>query len=484
MPEGPGPSTRPRTSYRFGRFVLSTTRRQLLRDGREIPLIPRYFDLLVLLVERRHEALHRREILDGVWSDVVVSDGALSQAIRALRRTLGDESKDSVFIRTVSRHGYRFSFPDVIEEPDLPELTLVKIPDPVRTAAAGPSETPLREPTEQASRRAGDEAFESALERLLTPLSSDDEADGDGRREAAETLHALGTAEALRRLGGRPGHEFARALLRDSRWDVAGAGPVPLLGEPGGLLAARILVWMRLRRALRIAGSRWAAASSGGAVAGATAGLLGGFALRLAPGSEARLSVAAALALVGALAGGLGAAGVGAGLAAAEALVRSARSIALVVFGGLGGGILGTLAHAFARWTLEGVFGRDLSGLGGGFEGVVLGTASGLGYALSTPRPGGGMATPHGRKRLLAAANTGLACAAASIALTLAGGHLTGVSLHAIARAFQGSQVGLTPLAHLLGERELGPFTRCVIGGWEGLFFGVGLVLGLTRRPR
>ena len=68
--------------YRFSDFTLSPRRRLLLREGREAPLIPRYFDLLVLLVERRHEAVHRRDIFDRVWTDVIVSDSALSQAIR------------------------------------------------------------------------------------------------------------------------------------------------------------------------------------------------------------------------------------------------------------------------------------------------------------------------------------------------------------------------------------------------------------------
>jgi DNA-binding winged helix-turn-helix (wHTH) protein len=78
--------------YRFGDFVLSPRQRVLAKAGREQSLIPRYFDLLVLLVERRHEAVHRREIFDLVWHDVIVSDGALSQAMRTLRRTLGDDS--------------------------------------------------------------------------------------------------------------------------------------------------------------------------------------------------------------------------------------------------------------------------------------------------------------------------------------------------------------------------------------------------------
>ena len=104
--------------YRFGDFVLSPRRRLLIRDGRELPLIPRYFDLLVFLIEQRHEAVHRRDIFDRVWSDVIVSDSALSQAIRTIRRTLADDSREPRFIRTVSRHGYRFVFADVVEEDD------------------------------------------------------------------------------------------------------------------------------------------------------------------------------------------------------------------------------------------------------------------------------------------------------------------------------------------------------------------------------
>src|SRR5206468_3869699 len=90
----------------------------LVRGSDEQALIPRYFDLLVFLIERRHEAVHRRDIFDRVWSDVIVSESALGQAIRTIRRTLGDDSREPRFIRTVSRHGYQFVFPDVVEEED------------------------------------------------------------------------------------------------------------------------------------------------------------------------------------------------------------------------------------------------------------------------------------------------------------------------------------------------------------------------------
>jgi len=448
-----------RVRYRFGDFCVSPARRLLLRSGRELPLIPRYLDLLILLLARRHEAVHRRDIFDTVWSDVVVSDGALSQAVRTLRRTLGDDPREPVYIRTVSRHGYRFVFDGVVEEPD------DDAPLPAPVAASPPAAPATGDP------------FEATLEALVA------DSDPGTRREAAEALHALGTAEALRRLGRRPGHEAARALLRDARWDVPGAGPVPLFGQPGGLTAARILTTMRLRRALRLAERRWAAASAGGAAAGALAGALGGLALRLAPGSHAPASVAVTLALVGAIVGGLGAAGVGAGLAAAEAVARSLRGPALVLAGAAGGGAIGAVSNLVGRWALEGLFGRELPAVGGGLEGIGLGAAAGLGYALATPRHEGGMATPRGAERLRAAAVTGLSCAAAAVVVTALGGHLAGTSLNFVARSFQGSQVGLAPLARMLGEPEMGPLSRAVIGAYEGALFGFGLALGLTRRP-
>jgi DNA-binding winged helix-turn-helix (wHTH) protein len=63
--------------YRFAEFTLSFVRWVLFREGCEVPLILRYLDLLLMLVERRAVVLHRQEIFDCVWSDVVVSDGAL-----------------------------------------------------------------------------------------------------------------------------------------------------------------------------------------------------------------------------------------------------------------------------------------------------------------------------------------------------------------------------------------------------------------------
>ena len=460
-PTAAGPPPR----YLFADFVLSSSRRLLLRNGREVPLIPRYFDLLVLLLERRSQAVQRREIFDAVWSDVVVSDGALSQAVRTLRRALGDDPREPVFIRTVSRHGYRFVFPDVTAQPDDGPL-------PAPVGASGRAAT--------APSSSGEDPFETTLERLVAPGPLDDEE----RREAAESLHTLGTREALIRLDRRPGHARGRALLRDSRWDVTGAGPVPLLGEPELTRTVAFLLWLRLRRTVRVAGGRWMGATAGGALTGLLAATLGGLLLYLGPGSHATASVPVVLGMIGLAVGGLGAAGVGAGLAAAEVLFRSRRGAALVLLGAAGGSAIGAGAHQLALWTIQGLFGRDLSPVAGGFEGLVLGGAAGLGYALATPRAEGGMAAPRGRARSLAVLATGLCCAAAAVALATSGSYLGAMSLDFMAHAFPGSQVGLAPLSRLLGEDAPGSVTRVAISGGEGLLFGAGLVLGLTRRPR
>ncbi len=445
--------------YRFSDFTLSPRRRLLLREGREVPLIPRYFDLLVLLVERRHEAVHRRDIFDGVWTDVIVSDSALSQAVRTLRRTLGDDSREPRFIRTVARHGYRFVFADVIDEED-----------------DGVWPEPVTVPPPQAVEEPGD-AYEPLLDRLTRAGATEDD-----RREAAELLHALGTSEALSRLGVRPGHASARALLRDARWNAPGAGEVPVLGAPAPLAVARELLRLRLRRAARIAAKRWAGAAAGGGLAGVAAGATGGLILAAAPASAAPVAIAPVLAVIGGVCGALGGAGVGAGLSLAEASARSQRALALISAAALGGGVVGAAVQWLARWGLAALVGLDLD-VGGGIEGLVIGGSAGAGYAIATRHAEGEMAAPRGRRRVRAALITAVICGLAGLALTLADRPLVGGTIHAIADAADGSRATLAPLGRLIGEPDFGPVSRGILAFGEGAVFGLGLAYGLMRRP-
>lgn len=457
------------TRYRFADFVVSPAQRQLLRHGRALPLIPRYFDLLVLLIERRQTAVSRRDIFDRVWSDVIVSDGALSQAVRTLRRTLGDDSREPRFIRTVSRHGYSFVFPDIIEESeDVARAQSIAVPsslpDGDRPAATA-------------------DEIDDLIERLLQPPTHAGASEED-QRDTAEQLHLLGTAIALERLTKKPGHARALALLRDARWNVPGAGAVPLIGQREGLAAAWRLIQLRATHALRVAERRWAGAAAGAATAGALAGAIGGVALVLTPTSQASPTAIAVLGGIGAAAGGLGASGVAAGVAAAEAVARSWRGAAIVAGGAVGGFAVGLIGHAAVRWTLEGLFGLRLPVVGGPLEGLILGAAAGLGYSATTHRAGGGIATPTGRARWTTALTVAACCALVGISLSLAGWPLVGGLVNLIAQASRGSHMALTPLGLLVGEPSFGPVTKSLLAVLEGGLFGFGLAWGLTTRYR
>jgi DNA-binding winged helix-turn-helix (wHTH) protein len=471
--------------YRFSDFTLSPRRRTLNRQGSELPLIPRYFDLLVFLVERRHEAVHRREIFDCVWNDVVVSDSALSQAIRTIRRTLGDDSREPRFIRTVSRHGYRFVFADVVEENDDGQWAEGRPQGDHGPATLDPARSAVRPQSEPAtnSRLAvqDQDRFEPLLQVVTSVAASVDEE--EAQREAAELLHSLGTSEALQRLGTRPRHAFARALLRDTRWDTARAGPVPILGAPASPATAAALIGLRLRRAARIAASRSAAASISGGLAGFVGGIAGGLMLVAAPGSTAPMAAVAVLAVIGGCAGAAGGAGVGAGLAVSEAAFRSQRAMALIAGAAAGGALVGGLVEWISRWSLEALVGLHVD-VGGGLEGLAIGAAAGLGYGITTSGVSGGLAAPRGGRRLRVAAVMAAACGIAALVLSVSDRPLVGGTIHAIAHASHGAQVELTPFGRLIGEPDFGPISRALIGTGEGALFGLGLALGLTRRPR
>lgn len=93
---------------RFGDFTLDPANRLLLRGGVPIELGGRYFDALVLLASERGTLISKDRLHAEVWRGVPVTDEALSQAIMALRRALGDDAGKPRYIETVPRHGYRF----------------------------------------------------------------------------------------------------------------------------------------------------------------------------------------------------------------------------------------------------------------------------------------------------------------------------------------------------------------------------------------
>jgi DNA-binding winged helix-turn-helix (wHTH) protein/tetratricopeptide (TPR) repeat protein len=96
--------------YRFGDFVLQPTERMLAREGVLIPIQPKTFDALLLLVIHAGHLVSKTELMGSLWPDTHVREANLTNVIVSLRKLLGRES-----IRTVSKHGYRFDMPILCE---------------------------------------------------------------------------------------------------------------------------------------------------------------------------------------------------------------------------------------------------------------------------------------------------------------------------------------------------------------------------------
>jgi eukaryotic-like serine/threonine-protein kinase len=105
-------STRKR--YRFGAFALDPSERLLLHDETPIPLTPKAFDLLVLLVESAGRLLEKDALMRRLWSDTFVEEANLSNNVSLLRKALGESEQGTKYIETVPKRGYRF-VADVIE---------------------------------------------------------------------------------------------------------------------------------------------------------------------------------------------------------------------------------------------------------------------------------------------------------------------------------------------------------------------------------
>ncbi len=108
----------PRHLFEFGRFRLDRTERFLFQDGAAVPLSPRLFDTLLVLVENRGHVVQKNDLMQKVWNDVAVEENNLTQSISALRKILGDNLDGPKFIETIPKRGYRFvaSVKEVSEE--------------------------------------------------------------------------------------------------------------------------------------------------------------------------------------------------------------------------------------------------------------------------------------------------------------------------------------------------------------------------------
>lgn len=113
----------PKRFYEFDTFRIDLEERQLLRDGLEVQMTPKVFDILLTLVENCGHTVEKNELMERVWADAYVEEGNLNRNISTLRKLLGKAGPQ--LIKTVPKRGYRFDL-DVREITEAEESIVVE----------------------------------------------------------------------------------------------------------------------------------------------------------------------------------------------------------------------------------------------------------------------------------------------------------------------------------------------------------------------
>ena len=98
-----------RQFYEFGPYRMDPDRRLLLRENKTVPVQPKAFDILLVLVENRERVVLKDDLLKAVWPETFVEESNLAQNIFVLRKTLGDAIEEKRYIVTIPGRGYRFA---------------------------------------------------------------------------------------------------------------------------------------------------------------------------------------------------------------------------------------------------------------------------------------------------------------------------------------------------------------------------------------
>lgn len=105
--------------YEFGPFRVDTRERRLLRHGEVVPLRPKVFDILLVLLQNNGHILSKDEVMKLVWPETAVEEGNIARNISTLRNALGERPHERQYIETIPWRGYRFvaSVRQVSDEP-------------------------------------------------------------------------------------------------------------------------------------------------------------------------------------------------------------------------------------------------------------------------------------------------------------------------------------------------------------------------------
>src|SRR6478672_3981288 len=104
--------------FRFADVEVREREFSLIKSGESLPVEPKVFRVLLILLRNPKKLITKEELLNAVWGDAAVTENSLTRSIALLRRLLGDDTHNPRYIETVATVGYRFICPvEVAEDP-------------------------------------------------------------------------------------------------------------------------------------------------------------------------------------------------------------------------------------------------------------------------------------------------------------------------------------------------------------------------------
>lgn len=275
--------------FAFADFLLDPADRRLSCGGAAVDLNGRYLDALALMVREQGRLISKDRFLGEVWAGVPVTDEALTQCIKTLRRQLGDDASNPRFIETVPKHGYRFIAPvEQVDGSGTVRVNSVARPDASRSRAFLTSAI--------AGTLGGGAA--GAIGGLIYGFVGASQPGPNGVGALSVLLVLLGISTLVALIGGAgvsTGIAAANALnARSATWTIAG-------GMAGGLLVGALAKMFGLDAFTLLVGH--SPQNITGAGEGAVLGGAVGLGAWLAARANSIGDAAARAALVGGLAG-------------------------------------------------------------------------------------------------------------------------------------------------------------------------------------
>jgi hypothetical protein len=181
----------------FADVAIDTRTREIHRGGEPVHLSPKAFELLLILIESRPQAVAKRVLQDRLWPDTFVVEKNLTNLVAEIRRAIGDSSASPTFLRTVHRFGYALR--------DRPAAGPTAPP----ARLAGGTEVHLTWTLGRATLRQGEHIVGRSADAAVCL-----EADSVSRRHAR--IVVTGTAATVEDLGSKNGTTIGDRCVRDA----------------------------------------------------------------------------------------------------------------------------------------------------------------------------------------------------------------------------------------------------------------------------